>query len=69
MTRRRGVIAGAVGLMAVAAGVVIGGQGWSLATTQLVGLGTIAVLTIAALGLEWFFSRSDHRPPRVPAVR
>jgi hypothetical protein len=55
--------------MAVAAGVVIGGQGWSLATTQLVGLGTIAVLTIAALGLEWFFSRSDQRPPRVPAVR
>ena len=69
MTQRTGAISGAVGLIGAGAGVVIGDRGWSLGTTLLVGLATIAVLTLAALGLEWFFSHPGRRPPRVPAVR
>ena len=40
-----------------------------IAAANLNGLATIAVLTLAALGLEWFFSHPGRRPPRVPAVR
>jgi hypothetical protein len=69
MALRTGAIAGAFALMAGAAGVVIAGRGWSLATTLLVGMGTIAVLTFAAIGIEWLFSHPGRRPPRVPAVR
>jgi hypothetical protein len=61
MTRRVGVIAGAFALIAVAAGAMIADRGWSLATTLLVGLGAIAVLTAAALAVALFF---DAAPPR-----
>jgi hypothetical protein len=61
MTRRTGVIASAFALIAAAAGVVIAGRGWSLATTMLAGLGAIAVLTAGALVVALLF---DAAPPR-----
>jgi uncharacterized membrane protein len=63
MTRRVGVIAGVLALIAGAAGFALARRDWSFGTTLLVGLGVIAVLTIAALAVESFFQSPGRRPP------